>query len=654
LPAASSAPFRYHDATIATAFAEVAAGHIDRPAVLTPDRVLRYGELARAAGGVAARLRGTRPQPDPPAGRVGLLLDHGTDMVASILGSLAAGWCYVPLDPTYPVDRLRVMAAQAGVGVILTHRRHRDLAGAVATAPLPTARVVAVDDLTPAPLEVTDIDPARPAYVLFTSGSTGRPKGVTHSHRSVLHGITNHVDRLRIGPTDRTSLVTSFSYDMSVSDLYGAVLSGAAVVPVDLRTCGLAHLADTLSGRGVTIYHSSPTVYRYLVDYLRDPDTPVHRLPRVRIVLLGGEAATRDDLTAARTHFAPDCMFVNGYGATEATFTVQLRLPAGAAPPGDRQVLPIGTPLPGYEAVLLDRAGRPLPPEAPGPAQLAVRSRYHGLGYWGDPEQTAQRFSPDGSPDGTVGGTVYHTGDLVRRLPDGNLVYLGRGDRQVKVNGHRVELGEVEAHVAALDGVARAVAAARPGPDGATQVHAYVQPARTGRPDPARLRAELAARLPPYLLPHRLLVLDRLPLTTSGKVDVKALPAPAPAGPVPARAAPDGASETLVARAWCEVLGLGAVGRQVSFFDAGGTSLSLARLQYRLARLTGVEVPLVRLLEHPTVAAMARHLDGPRADSPLELAAGRMAQRRRARQRAHGRTATGGGAGAMVPEERAR
>jgi hypothetical protein len=143
-------------------------------------------------------------------------------------------------------------------------------------------------------------------------------------------------------------------------------------------------------------------------------------------------------------------------------------------------------------------------------------------------------------------------------------------------------------------------------------------------------------------------------LTTSGKVDVKALPAPAPAGPVPARAAPDGASETLVARAWCEVLGLGAVGRQVSFFDAGGTSLSLARLQYRLARLTGVEVPLVRLLEHPTVAAMARHLDGPRADSPLELAAGRMAQRRRARQRAHGRTATGGGAGAMVPEERAR
>lgn len=623
--------------TIAEAFADIAARYPDQPAVLFDDQRISYAELSGTAGAIATLLTHVRPAL-APASRVGLLFDHGADMIAAILGTAAAGCCYVPLDPTYPPERLQVMAAQGGLSVVLTRRRLGDLAATV----VGDASALLIDDLAADTLTVAQVDPGQPAYILFTSGSTGVPKGVTHSHRSVLHGIANHITNLELGVGDRLSLVTSFSYDMSVSDLYGAILSGGAVVPVDLRSRGLPELAEQMSRHRVSIYHSTPTVFRYLVDYLIDIGGPAHRLPDVRVVLLGGEPAHREDLRLTRTHFASDCRLVNGYGATEASFTVQLHLPVGTSPPGDdrEQVLPIGRPLAGYEVVLLDEQGAPLPAGARGPGELAVRSDYLSLGYWADPQRTAERFAEQ--------GRLYRTGDVARWLDDGNLAYLGREDRQVKVNGHRVELGEIEAHVNALPQVARAAARTHTGPDGTTQVHVYVQPSRGTEPDSAQLRQQLAARLPAYLLPHRLIVLAELPLTTSGKVDVRALPAPdLPAPGVRDRAAGehsadqgdarDDATEALVTRAWCEVLGLGSVGREVSFFDAGGTSLSLTRLQYRLTRLTGVEVPLVRLLEHPTVAAMARHIAGDQVEAPLQRAADRMARRRASRQRAASR-----------------
>jgi amino acid adenylation domain-containing protein len=650
--------------SIGAAFAATAVRCRQQPAVLTACGEVTYGALAGLAGGVAARLGATSATgATTVAPRVGLLLDHGVDMVAAILGALAAGWCYVPLDPTYPVPRLRQMAALAGTRTVLAHPDHRELAAVVVdhlTGDGSGHAVEPIDISTvpPAPLVCAPVDPGQPAYILFTSGSTGTPKGVTHSHRSVLHGIANHVTNLGISAADRLSLVTSFSYDMSVSDLYGAVLSGAAVVPVDLRTHGLAYLADTVSGQGVTIYHSTPTVFRYLLDLWRDRHGPTARLSTVRLVLLGGEPVNHDDLRLARTHLATNCRFVNGYGATEASFSVQLHVPPQAPPPGDGdgdgKVLPIGTPLAGYEIVLLDEAGTALPVGSAGPGELAVRSDHLALGYWGDPERTRERFVED--------GRLYRTGDIVRWNDAGQLVYLGRADRQVKVDGHRVELGEVEAHAAALPEVARAVAVTRVDPDLGFRIQLYVQPVRGVVLDPSQVRRRLADTAPAYLLPHQVVVVAGFPLTTSGKVDIAALPAvPAATGPVPLTELPVGEREQLVAKAWCEVLDLPAVGRLVSFFDAGGSSLLLARLQYRLATLAGVDIPLVRLLEHPTVAAMAAHLghatadarlghatstgDGPddgagpggragAASDPLAAAAARMARRRRTRQAA--------------------
>jgi amino acid adenylation domain-containing protein len=607
--------FRHHDSTIAAAFADTAARHAERAAVLTAPAiptqhgrpsgpsVVSYAELAAMAGGIAVAL--------PPGERVGLLLDHGVDMIAAMLGTLAAGRCYVPLDPTYPPPQLRAMCAQADLAAILTHRRHRELAIELAPAP-----VIDIGQIPRTALKVNAVDPRQPAYILFTSGSTGRPKGVVHNHRSVLHGVGNHVSNLRIGPADRTSLLTSFSFDMSVSDLYSAVLSGAGVVPFDLRAHGFDRLAAVLTACDVTIYHSTPTVFRYLTDTMG----PDGRLPNVRVAVLGGEEVNRTDLRNARTHFGTDCLFVNGYGATEASFAVQNHIRAGADVVGvpDREVVPIGSALPGYEILLLG--------ERDSVGEIAIRSDYLAIGYWGDPQQTAAAFSAD--------GTLYRTGDVARRLPDGQLVYLGRADRQVKVRGHRVELGEVEAHLAALPGVARAVAVATTSGDDGAHIYAYAQPAGDVQDlDAATLRSHLAGRVPDFLVPRRIMVVGELPQTTTGKVDLNELPAVV-YEPASTDSSPSGDREVEVARVWCEVLDLPDVGRHVGFFDAGGNSLALTRLQRRLAQTCGTAVTLRSLLEHPTVAGMARLLSHAPDSSPPTASAeltDRMARRRAAR-----------------------
>jgi amino acid adenylation domain-containing protein len=628
--------------TLAAAFGISARQHAEHVAVIEGDRSISYATLAELAGGVASLIQTTTitSRGPPKAGEpVGLLLDHGVDMVAAILGVLAAGRCYVPLDTTYPPDRLREMLEQAGATEIVTRQRHRRLAEEIAPAPLAgAARVHEIDELVPARFARASVDPAQPAYILFTSGSTGRPKGVFHSHRSVLRGIANHINNLKLAPGDRLSLVTSFSYDMAVSDLYGALLSGATLVLCDVRTQGIARLAAAVAKHEVTVYHSTPTVFRSLVDFLVETQGPAVRLPRVRLVLLGGEQTTRTDLRLSRAHFGADCVFVNGYGATEASFTLQAHIPVGASltddessEPAEREVLPIGRPLEGYVPVLLSLAdGSPLTGDGPlGPAELAIRSDFLALGYWGDAAATAERFGAD--------GRLYRTGDVVRRLEDGQYVNVGRMDRQVKVRGNRVELGEVEAALESLDGVVRAVVVAHPDATGARELLAFVRPSAGSTLGAAELRKNLAQRLPTHMLPQRLSTVAAFPLTVSGKVDVLALLAnePPPYTPPGAHAPPVGEREELVGGIWCEVLGIGQADRETSFFDSGGNSLMLARLQYRLAQAMGPEIPLMKLIEHPTIAGIARLQDDGAGRAPdrgvitQRMAARRIAQQRR-------------------------
>ncbi|WP_422751939.1 AMP-binding protein [Micromonospora sp. WMMD708] len=569
--------------TIIQQFAEVSATRTDHPAILGETHEVSYAALAATVGGhaVALTAAGVRP-----GDRVGLLTGHGTGTIAAVLGTLAAGGVYVPLDPGFPVDRLRHMLAAADVRVVACAPDHRDLADALC-AIRPGTRVLVLDPAATAALHPLPVDPDSPAYVLFTSGSTGTPKAVAQTHRNLRHVVDNQIRTLGIGPTDRLSLLASFSFDAAIPDLYPALLTGAAVVPVDLRRHGLAYAVGQLARHRVTVYHSTPTVYRFLLDTLGG-----RRLDSIRVVLLGGEQATHADAARGRDRFAPGCVLVNGYGATEMTFAARYALPLADADPTGTGPLPIGTALPGYTLRLADSG------------EIVVRSPHLAPGYLG---QHSDRFGVD--PDGTP---TYATGDLGAWLPGGELVCLGRLDRQVKVRGFRVELTEVEAVLAAQPGVAAVRAIAR---DGA--LLAYAVPAG-GDPDPAALRAALARRLPDYALPRAVLVLDAFPLTVTGKIDERALPDPPRT--VPAGQEPATDTERAVHDIWCAVLGRDAVGRQESFFDAGGQSLLLGQVQQRIADRFGTTLPMVRLFAHPTIAAQARLLD-PDVDVPAAGAA---------------------------------
>ncbi|MEU5566947.1 AMP-binding protein [Micromonospora musae] len=563
--------------TLIAGFGEVAAACPDRPAVLAETGQLSYAGLAGLAGGYAEALLAAGAE---PGDRVALLTTHGTPTIAAILGTLAAGCAYVPLDPGFPHRRLRHMLSGAAVTTILCAPEHEELARAL-VADRPATRVLVQADPRPAPLRPVPVDPDALAYVLFTSGSTGVPKAVGQTHRNLLHVVRNQIDTLHIGPTDRLSLLASFSFDAAIPDLYPALLTGAAVIPVDLRRHGLAHAVEQLARHDVTVYHSTPTVYRFLLD------TPgVERLDRVRVVLLGGEQATHADAARGQGRFAPGCLLVNGYGATELTFAARYALPLAEADPSATGPLPIGAALPGYQLRLT------------ADGEIVVRSAHLAPGYL---DQDSDRFFTDAD-----GVPAYRTGDLGERLPSGELRCLGRLDRQVKVRGFRIELTEIEALLAAEPGVAGVRAVAR---DGA--LLAYVRPA-AGPLDPAALRAALARQLPEYALPRAVVPVDEFPLTVSGKVDERALPDPEHT--VASGAGPTTPTEQAVHDIWRAVLGREAVGRTDNFFDVGGQSLLLGQVQQRIAERFGVRLPMLRLFEHPTVAAQARLLDDPPAD----------------------------------------
>jgi amino acid adenylation domain-containing protein len=568
------------DGSVPARFAAQVARHGRRTAI-AGETAWSYARLAEAAGGVARAI---------PGGVTAILLPHGPETIAAILGTLAAGSAYVPLDPGYPVERLAFMLRDCGASAVLAAASTWALAKALGADLL----LIDVGAVEPAPLPRREIDPGAIAYVLYTSGSTGVPKGVIHNHRNIVFAASNHINNFRVTPDDRVGVVTSFGFDMAVTDTFSALLCGAAAVPIDVRAHGIGHLADALREREVTIYHSTPTVYRQLLATLG-----TQRLPAIRAVLLGGEGIGVADVAAFWRHFAPAGVFVNGYGTTEISFIAQEHMTS--APQGPQ--VPAGRPLDGVE-VLLDG------PEEAG--EIVVRSRYLALGYVGRP------FTDLGD-----GVREYRTGDLARRLPDGRLVTLGRADRQLKIRGHRVEPAEVEAALREIPGVAQAVAAAHDG-----ELYGYVVgPASIDRP---AARAQLSRLLAQHMVPREIVVLDALPMTPTGKVDVAALPIPAPAarpGPPVARTP----TEAAVCAAWAAELSLPWVAPQENVFDLGAHSLALAGVQRRLEQSLSVRVPLARLLEHPTPAALSAFLEGGEEAQPATEALARMALRRAAR-----------------------
>ncbi|MGC4853755.1 amino acid adenylation domain-containing protein [Micromonospora sp. DT4] len=589
---AATAPASPDQPSLGELVARQAAVTPDAVALAYRDQAMTYRDLDARADRLARALaaRGVRAETT-----VGVCLPAGPDWVVTFLAVLRAGGVYLPLDPQLPAARLAYLLADSAAALVVT------TADAQLALPATAVPLLHLDDAAPhdqAPPSVA-VHPDSAAYLIYTSGSTGLPKGVVGTHRGLANLAEAQARLVGVRAGDRVLQFHSISFDVALSDVVTALTAGATLrlLGPDERTPG-PDLAAALTRHRVTVADLPPVVLDAL-----DPAA----VPDLRILTVGGEPCAPDVAAA----WSRDRLLINGYGPTEATVTAT----AAQCAPVDTE-LPIGRPLTGVRTYVLDTELRPVPPGVPG--ELHLGGVGVARGYHGDPALTAGRFVPDPYAP-TPGARMYATGDLVRWRADGQLVFLGRADNQVKINGYRIELGEVEAHLRQCPGVRRAAAVVRTDSPGGRRLVGYLVGDGLAVDE---LRQSLLRRLPRYLVPSAFVVVPDLPVTSSGKLDPSRLPAPAVARADlgAAYVAPDGAVERAIADTWRQVLGLDDIGADDNFFDLGGTSLLLARVQTRLADRLGRPVPAVELFRYPTVALLARFLDG--ASAPTAAAGG--------------------------------
>lgn len=580
------------ESSIPQRFQATATRHASRIAVRGRRDTLRYDQLNAFANRVA---RAVRDRAGDPVGAVAVLLAPDVSLVAALLGVLKAGGFYVVLDPAQPTARHATVLHDCGARVLVTDREHA--VAAVALADAGGVHVLAVDDT--AREAETDLDlpilPSDRCCLVYTAGSTGAPKGVEHRHRTVVHGAWAYRQLAALRCDDRLSLLHAMSTMAGATTLYGALLSGATILPFDARHGGVDRLANWLAAERVTCLHAVPTLFRRLVQCL--PDGP--SLEDVRLVRLGGEAVTRTEWSLWRRHFPRSSRLQVGLAATEVGL-IRLGGVGRDDEPCDA-VLPVGEAVPDKTVLLLDAAGAPV--ATGGVGEIAVKTTYQFAGYWGRPAETELVRGVDP----TDGVPVYRTGDLGRFDADGRLFHVGRADAQAKVDGHRVEVAEVEDELRRLGGVRdAAVVPRRRGSHGARLV-AFVVPDPVV-PDGADLRARLRDVLPAHLVPSAVTFVGELPSLPDGKADRRDLAARAAALETP-RVEPRNPVEETLREIWQRALAVDGLGVRDDFFlDLGGDSLAAVQVLASVAEVFGRELPLSVFFDASTVADMAAGL----------------------------------------------
>jgi amino acid adenylation domain-containing protein len=578
--------------SITERFEKIVRMYPDRVAVKSKNQTVTYEALNGQAHRISEALQSERKEITET---VALLLGHGTGAVAGILGVLKAARIYVPLDPSYPRARLDSILEDSQAKVVLTDSHNLALAKEFSQGRL---RLLNVDDLDASQSTQTShlfTSPDATAAVFYTSGSTGMPKGVIQSQRAILHRVMTDVNNFHICPDDRLSLVSSPTYSVSLRNLFGALLNGAAVYPFDVEKEGLPQLSVWLQQEEITIYFSVPTVFRKLADCCVDSQS----FNALRLIYLAGEPVTRRDVDLWRTNF-PSTILINSLASNEAGIIRQLFVDIDTDVSGDK--VPAGYAVDGKEILILDDEGKEMDNEQVG--EIAVKSRYLSPGYWNNPEMTAAMFRP--APNGGE-DRIYQTGDLGYILPDGCLMHLGRKGSRVKIRGSRVELDEVQVNLRIHPAVIETVVDVRKDRSGEEYLIAYVVPVKAQAPPSDELRNHLRIRLPNYMIPSRFVFLDALPLTPNGKLDRRALPDPGKSRPDldALFVAPRTPVEEAVANIWAEVLSVDQVGINDNFLDLGGHSLLATQIVARVQDCLDVEVPVRTLFESPTVADMA-------------------------------------------------
>ena len=594
------------------------------PAVERAGSTVTYGELEASASRLAAGLRRLGVARGDV---VALLTSDPVAVIAGILGTVEAGGVFCPLEPTFPRRRLQAMARRAAPGWVVTESRHWNLLLDLEAEGTPVPRVILIDD---APVDgdgrqilrwndleadgvaSADPDPDAPCSLYFTSGSTGEPKAILGRLRGIGHFVRWEAETLGVGRGTRVSQLAFPSFDGFLKDAFVPLTSGGVVCAPESRDVVRqpAALIDWVDIEAIEVLHTVPSVLRAM---LREPLSDDY-FSDLRWVVLAGEVLHPADVRRFRDVFADRIGLMNLYGPTETTVTKLFHRVAAADV--ERPSIPIGRPIPGAEALVVDPRGRACRPGMVG--EIYLRTPHRALGYYGDPERTRVSFvaNPLGDDPDDV---VYRTGDYGRILQDGRLEFLGRRDQQVKVRGVRVELGEVEGLLRGRDGVEDVAVVDREDGEGNLFLCAYLVLA--AGTDASDLRRALVEDLPEAMVPSAFVRMHELPRTLNGKLDRRALPtleAARAEEESTERTAPRTAMEEIVAGIWSEVLRLPDVGVEESFFELGGHSLLATQIISRVRQGLGVELPLRAFFEAPTVALLAQRIEADRAAAAAE------------------------------------
>jgi amino acid adenylation domain-containing protein len=589
-------------ATVVDLFEAAVAAHPDAVALVFEDRTLSYRALDSAANRLAHRLIGLGVGAES---RVGVRLERSFELVVAILAVLKAGGAYVPLDPDYPEPRLAHMMADAAVTVVVDAASFADplLAGQPATHPAARPH------------------PDQAAYVIYTSGSTGTPKGCVVTHRNVTRLFAATRPWFGFGADDVWTLFHSCAFDFSVWELWGALLHGGrlVVVPKMIARSPVEFLA-LLAAQRVTVLNQTPSAFYPLMQADADHPELSGRL-RLRRIVFGGEALELSRLDGWYDRHGEDApVLVNMYGITETTVHVShVALDRAKARAARGSV--VGGNIPDLRLYLLDAGLEPVPFGVPG--EIYVAGAGLARGYLGRPGLTSERFVAD--PHGAAGGRMYRAGDLGRWVGPGELEYLGRADQQVKIRGFRIEPGEIEAALLSHPAVAQAAVVARDDAPGGRHLVGYVVARGPAPLETGALREALRERLPDYMVPAALVVMAALPLTTNGKLDRAALPAPSWAGEVrgASRTTPHSPIQQAVAGIWEAVLGVQQIGIDENFFDLGGNSALLIQVLAKLRKEVHPAIGMTDLFRYPNIRMIADCIagqqqgetSGPRDDS---------------------------------------
>jgi amino acid adenylation domain-containing protein len=586
-------------------FEQQAARTPGAEAVACEGERLTYAELNARANQLARHLGALGVGPES---FVGLFVERSVEMIVGVLGILKAGAAYVPLDPASPAERIGYMLADARAAAVLTQERL--LARLPANAP---ARVLLDADWHAVARESAENLPRRAApenasYVIYTSGSTGHPKGVVIEHRQILNYVQAITERAGYTAGGRFAMVQPLTVDSSQTMLFPALCAGGAVHVVTRERAGDPDaLGDYFAEQGIDHLKIAPSH----LAALQSAPRPERLMPR-RSLVFGGEASQRGWAAELLRAAPASCAVFNHYGPTEATVGMLSYPVTEGSVGGVAGVVPMGSPLANTKAYVLDHGLQPAPTGVPG--ELHIGGFCLARGYLNNAAATAERFIPDPF-SAAPGARLYRSGDVVRWLSDGTLEFLGRRDQQVKIRGYRIELGEVESAVRRHAGVRECVVVARADGQGGQRLVAYVV-AREGQEDaaerlPSELHDALRDSLPDYMMPSAFVVLEALPLSAHGKIDLQALPAPGAPG-AGARAdfvAPRSLVEQQLAHIWEELLKVVPLGVTDNFFALGGHSLLAMRLVSRVREAFGVEMPLRRLFDEPTVARLAQSIE---------------------------------------------